>query len=96
MPSQPASTPLGPDDLADLDALAEELNRLGFPSLRLTPPSQPPYVDAGLPGGMAPGERISSRAGAFFWRRTAGPIASSGQPHIAAAIISDALRLGTP
>lgn len=95
MPTQPVGTQLGPDDLADLDALAEELNRLGFPSLRLTPLGRPPYVDAGLPGGMTPGERIYSRAGAFCWR-TAAPIAPSDQPHTAAIIISHALRPGTP
>lgn len=95
MPTQPAGTQPDPDALADLDALAEELNRLGFPSLRLTPPSQPPYVDTGLPGGMAPGERIYSQAGSFFWR-TAEFIAPSGQPHTAATIISNALRSGTP
>jgi hypothetical protein len=58
--------------LADLDALADELNKLGFPALRLTPPGKLPYVDTGLPQGMKPGERIYATAGTYFWHKRSG------------------------
>ena len=56
-PSQPTpdshpaliEQPNPPDDLADLDALTDALNKLGFPALRLTPPGKQPYVDTGTP-----------------------------------------------
>ncbi|HEY2576181.1 MAG TPA: hypothetical protein VGI74_07720 [Streptosporangiaceae bacterium] len=83
------------DDLAELDALADELNRLGFPALRLTPQGKLPYVDVSSPGDLNHGERIYTSAGMFFWR-TAAPIASSNKPHTAATIISHALRPNTP
>jgi hypothetical protein len=92
-PAQP--DPGDPADLADLDALADALNQAGFPALRLTPPGGLPYVDTGLPNGMAPGERIYAQAGTFFWH-TATPIAPSDRPATAAAAISRALQTGTP
>jgi hypothetical protein len=79
------------DDLADLDALAEELNRRGFPSLRLTPLGKLPYVDVSLPGEMDPGERIYAQAGTFFWADVR-PIAPSDRPVTAAAIIAQVLQ----
>jgi|SRR5579859_4278538 len=96
MPTQPGTTTTQPDldDLADLDALTDELNRLKFPSLRLTPPGKAPYVDVSLPDDMAPGERIYIQAGTFFWPG-ARPIAPSNQPATAAAIITHALRSTT-
>ena len=84
-----------PDDIAELDALAEALNRLGFPALRLTPPGKPPYVDTGHPQGMTPGERIHTQAGTFFWP-DARPIAPRNQPATAAAIIARQLQPTPP
>jgi hypothetical protein len=89
-PPTPASTD-DPDDLADLDALAAELNRRDFPSLRLTPPGQSPHLDVTLPGSMAPGERIYAQADTYFWASTR-PIGPTSQPAAAADIITEALR----
>jgi hypothetical protein len=95
MPTQPGSTTQPDlDDLADLDALADELNRLGYPALRLIPRGKLPYVDVSLPGEMDPGERIHTQAGLFIWHGTQ-PIAPSNQPATAAAIIAHALQPAT-
>jgi hypothetical protein len=92
VPAQPGAGP-GSGELAALDALAEELNELGFPALRLIPPGKPPYVDAGQPGDMVAGERIYATAGTFHWH-DAQPIAPTSQLTTAAAIIARALRAG--
>jgi hypothetical protein len=95
MPIQPGTTTQPDlDDLADLDALTDELNRLGYPSLRLAPPGKAPYVDVSPPDDMTPGERIYIQAGTFFWHG-ARPIAPSNQPTTAAAIITNTLRPAT-
>jgi hypothetical protein len=80
-------------DLAALDALAECLNRLGFPSLPL-PGTTPPCVDVGLPGDMAPGERVYLHDGVFVWH---GQVAGRGdQPAAAAAVITRTLCTAAP
>ena len=81
-------------DLAALDELAEQLNRLGFPSLAL-PGTVPPCVDVGLPGDMAPGERVYLHDGMFVWR-TGRPVGRSDRPAAAAAVIARALRTAAP
>jgi hypothetical protein len=91
----PGHRPQPPDltpsvwDLAALDALAECLNRLGFPSLAL-PGRTPPYIDVGLPGDMAPGERVYLRAGQFVWHGQA--VGRGDQPAAAAAVLVRTLR----
>jgi hypothetical protein len=75
-------------DLAALDALAECLNRLGFPSLPLLGRT-PPFVDVGLPGDMAPGERVYLWDGMFVWHGQA--VGWGDQPAAAAAVITRAL-----
>jgi hypothetical protein len=97
MPTHPTTQPHDDDlaDLADLDALTDELNKRGLPSLRLTPPRQRPHVDTGLPGGMTPGQRIYIQAGMFFWPG-AQPIAPSNQPATAADIIARTLQPTSP
>jgi hypothetical protein len=87
--SVPGAQP-GVAELAALDGLAEELNGLGFPSLRLAPPAHAPYVDVGWPGDMAAGERVHVRAGVFCWQ-AGEPIGPAAQP-AAAAAIARALR----
>jgi hypothetical protein len=87
----PGSTP-SVWDLAALDALAECLNRLGFPSLPL-PGTRPPCVDVGRPGDMAPGERVYLREGMFVWH---GQVAGRGdQPAAAATVITRTLCTAT-
>jgi hypothetical protein len=73
-----------------LDGLAAELNELECPSLRLSPPQQPPYVDVSLPGSMTAGDRIYLENGMFTWRGQ--PISTAGQSATAAAIIADTLH----
>jgi hypothetical protein len=54
------------------------------------PPVELPYLDVGIPGVMAHGEKVRAQAGMFFWRgvEVIGP---SDQPTAAAQIIADAL-----
>jgi hypothetical protein len=79
---------------AALDALAECLNRLGFPSLPL-PGTAPPCADVGLPGDMAPGERVYLRAGMFVWH-TGQAVGRGDQPAAVAAVIARALGSAVP
>ena len=95
-PSTPASTQPGPTDLADLEALADQLHQRELPALLLQPPGKLPYVDTGLPQGMAPGLRIQAQAGMFFTWPDTRPIAPSDQPATAATIIARQLRPTTP
>jgi hypothetical protein len=92
-PNSPASSGPDPAELAELEALAGQLNRLGFPSLLLTPPGKLPYVDTGLPQGMTAGEQIFNQAGTFFWP-DAHPIGPSDQPVAAAEAIARVLVPG--
>jgi hypothetical protein len=79
------------EDLAALDALAECLNQLGFPALRLMPCGKPPFVDVGLPGDMAPGERVHLQGGVFVWQ-TGQAVGRGDRPAAAAAVIAGTLR----
>jgi hypothetical protein len=100
MPAQPDTTPspqashrnpAGPADLADLTALADALNtHTRLAALLLTPPGQPPWIDVGPHGVLAPGEKIRAQAGTFFWR-LAEPLGPSDQPATAAALIARTL-----
>jgi hypothetical protein len=77
--------------VAALEALAECLNRLGFPALRLAPCGKPAFVDVSLPGDMAPGERVYLQGGMFVWHN--GQAAGRGdQPDAAADVITRTLR----
>jgi hypothetical protein len=93
MPAHPSDLP-DPADLADLDALAEALNQLSLPSLRLTPPGKTPYVDTGQPQSMTPGIRIYAQAGNYLWPDYR-PIAPTDHPTAAAGIIAHQLRTTT-
>jgi hypothetical protein len=96
-PSPQAShgNPADPEDLADLAdlaALAEALNtHTRLAALLLTPPGKPPWVDVGLHGVLAPGEKVRAQAGMFFWR-LAEPLGRSDQPAAAAALIARILH----
>jgi hypothetical protein len=100
MPAQPDST-TGPqtsqndrddrEDLADLTALNDALNALGLGALLLTPPGKPPWIDVGLHGVLAPGEKVRAQAGTFFWR-LAEPLGPSDQPATVAALIARTLH----
>jgi hypothetical protein len=75
-------------DVAALEALAECLNRLGLPSLAL-PGTVPPCVDVGLPGDMAPGERVYLHEGMFVWHRQR--VGRADRPAAAADVMARAL-----
>jgi hypothetical protein len=92
-PSPQAShgNPADPEDLADLTALADALStHTRLAALLLAPPGQPPWVDVGLRGVLAPGEKIRAQAGMFFWR-LAEPLGPSDQPATTAALIARTL-----
>jgi hypothetical protein len=55
--------PVGPQELADLEALAIALNDLGCSALLLAPPGRPPHVDVSAPGRLTPGEGTLLRSG---------------------------------
>jgi hypothetical protein len=90
-PEDPAD-PEDQADLAVLAVLADALNtHTGLAALLLTPPGKPPWIDVGLHGVLAPGEKIRVQAGAFFWR-LAEPLGPSDQPATVAALIARTLR----
>lgn len=77
---------LDPDDLADLNALSDELHIQGCTAHLVTEPGRSPCLDVRIPGGPVPGPRIYAQAGTYFWH---GPlsIAPTSQPATAAALI---------
>jgi hypothetical protein len=98
VPGHRPQPPGGASSAGELDALAECLNLLGFPALRLAPCGKPPYIDVSLPGDMAPGERVYLQAGMFTWHtgRVIGRVIGRGdQPDAAAAVIARTLRTAT-
>lgn len=84
-----ASPPLDPDDLADLNSLADELHVRGCTTYQTSEPGQPLCLDVTIPGVPAPGPRIYAQAGIYYrlgghpghlTDRTGEPTGHSGHP----------------
>lgn len=74
-----ASPSLEPDDLADLNSLADELHVRGCTTHLISESGQPLCLDVTIPGVLPPGPRVYAQAGVYY-RPDYRPVIRTGQP----------------